>query len=132
MENREPKVSPAAKTAMLIRRPVAEVFQAFIDPAVTTKFWFTRSTGRLEAGKQVEWIWEMYDKSTRVVVRTIDPNRRRQLDSGISASAKALRTALLREQSSQPIPTQARRSAPGRSTAGRELRYSPSMRRAEH
>lgn len=30
MENRQPKASPAAETAMLIRRPVAQVFQAFI------------------------------------------------------------------------------------------------------
>lgn len=66
----------AAKPAMLIRKPVAEVFQAFIDPAITTKFWFTRSTGRLEAGREVEWLWEMYDKSTRVIVKTIEPNRR--------------------------------------------------------
>jgi len=35
-------------TGMLIRRPVAEVFEAFIDPDITTQFWFTRSSGRLE------------------------------------------------------------------------------------
>lgn len=34
---------PVAKTGMLIRKPVAEVFEAFIDPNITTKFWFTRS-----------------------------------------------------------------------------------------
>ncbi|MBC7990984.1 MAG: polyketide cyclase, partial [Luteimonas sp.] len=27
---------------MLIRRPVAEVFEAFVDPAITSRFWFTR------------------------------------------------------------------------------------------
>lgn len=51
--------SPITKTAMLIRRPVAEVFEAFVNPVMTTKFWFTQSSGRLEAGKQVEWAWEM-------------------------------------------------------------------------
>jgi uncharacterized protein YndB with AHSA1/START domain len=76
MENLQLKYVPVAKTAMLIRRPVADVFQAFIDPAITTKFWFTRSTGKLEAGKQVEWLWEMYDKSTRVIAKTIEPHRR--------------------------------------------------------
>lgn len=75
------KQAPAAKAAMLIRKPVAEVFQAFIDPTITTKFWFTRSTGRLEAGKEVEWIWEMYDKSTRVIVKTIEANRHIALQS---------------------------------------------------
>lgn len=46
MENRQPKQSPAAKTAMLIRRPVAEVFQAFVDPAITTKFGSPGARGR--------------------------------------------------------------------------------------
>jgi uncharacterized protein YndB with AHSA1/START domain len=39
----QPAVS--AKAEMLIRRPVAEVFEAFVDPAVTTRFWFTKSEG---------------------------------------------------------------------------------------
>lgn len=68
--------APVANSAMLIRRPVAEVFEAFVDPDVTTKFWFTKGSGRLEAGKEVRWEWEMYDVSTRVVVKTIEPNER--------------------------------------------------------
>ena len=43
------------ETQMLIRKPVATVFQAFIDPEITTQFWFTRSTGKLEEGKTVTW-----------------------------------------------------------------------------
>ena len=30
---------PVARTGMLIRRPAAEVFEAFVDPAITTRFW---------------------------------------------------------------------------------------------
>jgi len=45
---------PTSKTGMLIRRPVAEVFEAFVDPAITTRFWFTRSSGRLRARRQAE------------------------------------------------------------------------------
>lgn len=67
---------PVAKTQMLIRRPVAEVFEAFIDPALTTQFWFTHSTGRLEAGKEVQWDWAMYGASAQVHVKEIEPNRR--------------------------------------------------------
>lgn len=67
---------PVVKTQMLIRKPVAEVFEAFIDPAITTKFWFTKSTGRLEPGKEVRWHWEMYGVSTLVRVKEIEPNRR--------------------------------------------------------
>ena len=32
---------PVARVQMLVRRPVREVFTAFVDPAVTTQFWFT-------------------------------------------------------------------------------------------
>ena len=62
-----------ASAAMLIRRPVKEVFDAFIDPAVTTKFWFTKSTGKLETGTFVEWTWEMYGVSALVKVIDIKP-----------------------------------------------------------
>lgn len=67
---------PMTKTGMLIRKPVAEVFEAFVNPAVTTKFWFTKSSGRLEAGKQVQWDWEMYGVSVPVTVKVLEPNRR--------------------------------------------------------
>jgi uncharacterized protein YndB with AHSA1/START domain len=67
---------PAAKTGMLIRRPIAEVFAAFIDPTITTHFWFTKSSGRLEMGKPVTWTWEMYDASTLVTPKAIEANKR--------------------------------------------------------
>jgi uncharacterized protein YndB with AHSA1/START domain len=37
-----------AQTGMLIRRPVTEVFQAFVDPEITSKFWFTKGSGRTQ------------------------------------------------------------------------------------
>jgi uncharacterized protein YndB with AHSA1/START domain len=67
---------PTTDTGMLIRRPVADVFEAFVDPDVTTKFWFTKSSGRLEEGKQTQWEWEMYGISIPVTTKTLQPNRR--------------------------------------------------------
>src|SRR5262245_36187871 len=67
---------PMTRTGMLIRRPVADVFWAFVDPEITTKFWFTRSSGRLEAGRQVRWDWEMYGISIPVTVKAMEPNAR--------------------------------------------------------
>ncbi len=64
------------KTGMLIRRPVAEVFEAFVNPDITTRFWFTKSSGRLEAGKTVQWTWEMYDITLPVTAKVIEPNGR--------------------------------------------------------
>ncbi len=46
---------PVTRTGMLIRKPVAEVFEAFVNPNITTKFWFTKGSERLAAGKQVQW-----------------------------------------------------------------------------
>lgn len=70
------KQDPIAKAEMLIRKPVEEVFEAFADPAITTKFWFTKSSGRLEEGKRVQWDWEMYGVSAIVDVKEIEANRR--------------------------------------------------------
>ena len=43
MDNLQLKQVPIAKTGMLIRKPVADVFEAFINPDITTKFWFTKA-----------------------------------------------------------------------------------------
>jgi len=67
---------PVTSTGMLIRKPVAEVFEAFVNPNITTKFWFTKSSERLEAGKQVQWDWEMYGISVPVTAKVIEPNKR--------------------------------------------------------
>lgn len=65
-----------AEAAMLIRKPVAEVFAAFINPDITTKFWFTKSTGKLEVGNQITWTWEMYNLSSPVNVKEIEQDKR--------------------------------------------------------
>jgi uncharacterized protein YndB with AHSA1/START domain len=67
---------PVARAAMLVRRPVAEVFEAFVDPAVTCKFWFSRGSARLEPGARVEWTWDMYGVTVPVSVKAVEPNRR--------------------------------------------------------
>lgn len=66
---------PTVETQMLIRKPVSQVFQAFIDPAITTNFWFTKSSGHLEVGKVITWEWEMYGISTNVLTKEIIPNK---------------------------------------------------------
>jgi len=76
MDNRQLKQVPITKTGMLIRKPVADVFEASVNPDITTKFWFTKSSGRLQAGKQVQWDWEMYGISIPVTPKAIEPNKR--------------------------------------------------------
>lgn len=68
--------APVATAQMLIRKPVAQVFEALVNPAITAHFWFSKSSGPLEVGKQVRWDWEMYGHHTTVDVKVIDNNRR--------------------------------------------------------
>ena len=76
METLQLKHVPVMNTGMLIRKPAAEVFEAFVEPEITTRFWFTKGSGRLEAGRQVQWEWEMYGISILVTAKTIEPDKR--------------------------------------------------------
>jgi len=67
---------PIARAEMLIRKPAAVVFNAFVDPAITSKFWFTRSSGRVEEGADLIWYWDMYGASAQVAVKVIEQDRR--------------------------------------------------------
>jgi uncharacterized protein YndB with AHSA1/START domain len=66
---------PVVKAEMLIRRPVEEVYEAFINPEITTKFWFTKSSGRLEEGKTIRWDWEMYGVGDELSVKEVVQNQ---------------------------------------------------------
>jgi uncharacterized protein YndB with AHSA1/START domain len=74
------KILPIARACMLIRKPVAEVFNAFVDPAVTTQFWFSRSTGKLTEGSTVSWYWDFYGVSGDVFVKTVEKNKYLRLE----------------------------------------------------
>src|SRR5580658_3442244 len=78
-----------AETAMLIRKPVSEVFDAFVNPEVTTKFWFTDSTGRLEKGKEVEWTWKMYDVTAVVYVTELVPDETITIEWGMRGAPRS-------------------------------------------
>jgi uncharacterized protein YndB with AHSA1/START domain len=67
---------PVAEAQMLIRKLVAQVFEAVVNPAITSHFWFSKGSGLLEVGKQVRWDWEMYGHHTLVDVKAIENNKR--------------------------------------------------------
>jgi uncharacterized protein YndB with AHSA1/START domain len=46
---------PAGKAEMLIRRPAAEVFHAFADPATLARFWLDGASGPLAKHARVQW-----------------------------------------------------------------------------
>ncbi|GLQ55355.1 SRPBCC family protein [Devosia nitrariae] len=67
--------APIAKTDMLIRKPAEDVFEAIVDPAITSNFWFSKGSGRLETGAQVQWVWESHDVVNNVVAIAVERNR---------------------------------------------------------
>ncbi|MGO4773783.1 SRPBCC domain-containing protein [Flavobacterium sp. W22_SRS_FK3] len=71
-----------AKAEMLIRKPVSEVFEAFVNPVITSKFWFTKGSHKLEEGKSTEWTWEMYGFSLTVLTKVIEENKRIVIEWG--------------------------------------------------
>ena len=74
--------TPTVNVGMLIRRPPEAVFEALADPSVTTRFWFTNSSGSLDQGANVQWDWEMYGVSAEVAVQEAEENRRLLFDWG--------------------------------------------------
>jgi uncharacterized protein YndB with AHSA1/START domain len=69
-----------SEAQMLIRKPVSEVFKAFIDPELTKHFWFTKGSDKLEVGKTVNWEWEMYNFSTKVIATEILTNKKLSIE----------------------------------------------------
>jgi uncharacterized protein YndB with AHSA1/START domain len=74
--------APVARAEMLIHKPVDAVFEAFVNPDITTKFWFTHSTGRLCEAQRVTWTWGMFGFSADVRVLELEQDRRILLEWG--------------------------------------------------
>jgi uncharacterized protein YndB with AHSA1/START domain len=72
----EEPLRPIARASMLVRKPAAEVYEAFIEPAQLTRFWLARASARLSAGASVEWEFMVPGARDRVSVRELLPNER--------------------------------------------------------
>lgn len=73
---------PTVHVGMLVHKPPDEAFQAFVNPAITTRFWFTKSSGKMTAGADLRWDWEMYGASTKVAVKEVEANHRIHFEWG--------------------------------------------------
>lgn len=65
---------------MLIRKPASEVFAAFADPEITSKFWFSEGSDYLRDGATVTWTWAWYNFSSTVEVTGWELNKRIVVD----------------------------------------------------
>lgn len=80
----EIRAQPIAQASFLIRKPVVEVFEAFANPDVITKFWLERSTGRLEEGASLRWYFTP-DLSTEVRVLDVSANEHILIEWGVDS-----------------------------------------------
>ncbi|MBO0802794.1 MAG: SRPBCC family protein [Nocardiopsaceae bacterium] len=69
-------IAPSVDVGVLVRRPPHDVFEALADPSITTRFWYTKSTGRMAKGAELTWKWEMYGALGKVWVEEAQPGRR--------------------------------------------------------
>jgi uncharacterized protein YndB with AHSA1/START domain len=79
-----------AEAGMLIHKPVEQVYEAFVNPEVTTNFWFTESTGRLDENDKVTWTWEMYNHTVSVFVESIIKNEEIKVNWGNYGELKTI------------------------------------------
>lgn len=74
---------------LVIRKPVSDVFRAFADPGITTKFWFNRGTGPLASDARVTWYWDIYSVSAAVRVLEFEPDKRILIEWGSADGSDA-------------------------------------------
>ncbi|WP_198300799.1 hypothetical protein [Cellvibrio sp. PSBB006] len=58
--------NPVVEAQMLIRRPVSDCFEAFVNPEITTKFWFKKAVVALRLAKKYAGI----GKCSALVIRS--------------------------------------------------------------
>lgn len=66
---------PTVRVGMLIRRAPHDVFEALADPSITTRFWYSKSSGRMVEGAELLWEWEMYGAAGAVRVDKVEDDR---------------------------------------------------------
>src|SRR5436190_24056114 len=70
----------AATASQLIRSPIAEVFDAFVDPAKITQFWLKSASAPLASDAQVTWHFMVPGAKETVTVTEFKPPRRIAFD----------------------------------------------------
>jgi uncharacterized protein YndB with AHSA1/START domain len=63
------------KVGSQIQKPASEVFEAIVDPAKMSNYFISKSTGRMEAGKQLIWNFPEFDLDIPVRVGNIEKDK---------------------------------------------------------
>lgn len=46
---------PSVNVGVLVRQPPHQVFEALAEPSITTRFRYTKSSGRMQEGAHLTW-----------------------------------------------------------------------------
>lgn len=71
MENKPLEI----KTALQIQKPVNEVFEAIVDPVKMSNYFISKSSGKMEEGRQLKWQFPEFDLEFPVRVGKIEINK---------------------------------------------------------
>ena len=63
------------KTALQIQKPVAEVFEAIVNPDQMCQYFISKSSGRMEEGKELIWRFPEFDLEFPVRIGKIETDQ---------------------------------------------------------
>ena len=63
------------KTALQILKPVNEVFEAIVDPNKMSNYFISKSSGKMEDGKQIKWQFPEFDMEFPIRIDKIESNK---------------------------------------------------------
>ena len=63
------------KAALQISKPVNEVFEAIVDPVKMSNYFISKSSGRMEEGKQLTWQFPEFEMNFPVRIGKIERNK---------------------------------------------------------
>ena len=69
------KLTLEIKAALQMLKPVAEVFDAIIDPEKMSNYFISKSSGKMEEGKTIMWRFPEFDMEFPVRVGKIEKNK---------------------------------------------------------
>jgi uncharacterized protein YndB with AHSA1/START domain len=63
---------PIGKATMIIRRPASEIYRAFVEPEMLTRFWLSAASGPLIVGQPVRWDFMVPGATLQCEARVLD------------------------------------------------------------
>lgn len=64
-----------SNATLQIQKPIEEVFEGIVNPAKMTKYFISKSSGRMESGKEVLWKFPEFADKFPVKVINLEVNR---------------------------------------------------------